>query len=123
MSSIWLKKNLGFESVFAIKTNHAGLPKEQVETLMEDFPSGSHVLLKGKCEGCVLYFLGYKYNCRKVLCFLCSENSGDFKEGLPYVARFHDTNGNMQNREVYRPSIISDYFGFSNKIVRHNHIR
>ena len=90
---------------------------------MEDFPSGSHVLLKGKCEGCVLYFLGYKYNCRKVLCFLCSENSGDFKEGLPYVARFHDTNGNMQNREVYRPSIISDYFGLSNKIDRHNHIR
>ena len=90
---------------------------------MKDFPSGSHLLLKGKVEECVLYFIGYKYNSKKVLCFLCSEHAGDFQEGLPYVARFHDTNGNMQNREVYRSSVVSDYFGFSNKIDRHNHIR
>ena len=90
---------------------------------MKDFPSGSHLLLKANVDGCVLYFLGYKYNSKKVLCFLCSENAGDFQEGEPYVARFHGNDGNMHVREVYRPSIISDYFGVSNKIDRHNHIR
>ena len=42
---VWLKKEYGFESVFAVKTNHAGLPKEKLEDLMEDIPSGSHLVM------------------------------------------------------------------------------
>ena len=95
-----MKKKLGLESVVAIKTNHASLPKEEVENLMKDYPSGSHLLLSGQVDGQTLYFVGYKYNCKKVLLFLCSENSGLFTEGKPYLAKFPDHNGNVMHREV-----------------------
>ena len=109
--------------MLAIKTNHSGLPKEEVEKLMEDYPSGAHLVLSAKVDEETLYFVGYKYNKKKVLLFLCSENAGSFKEGTPYVAKFPDENGNVQRRNVRRPSVISDYFGLSNVVDRHNHVR
>ena len=63
---------------------------------MDDWPSGSNLVLKNKVDGEVLYYVGYKYNCKRVLGFLCSENAGSFKDGKPYEARFPDTHGNLQ---------------------------
>ena len=118
-----MKKNLGFESVLAVKTNHSSLPKQEVESLMKKYPSGSHLVLSGQVDGQILYFVGYKYNSKKVLLFLCSENSGLFTEGEPYLAKFPDHNGNVMHRKVPRPSVISEYFGVSNAVDRHNHLR
>ena len=118
-----MKKDFGFESVLAIKSNHSCLPKAEVETLMDDYPSGSHLVLSSKAEDETLYFVGYKYNSKKVLLFLCSENAGLFSDGKPYVAKFPDKNGNVQRRDVPRPTIVSDYFGVSNVVDRHNHLR
>ena len=67
---------------------------------MKDYPSGSHLILSGQVDGQTLYFVGYKYNSRKVLLFLCSENSGLFTEGKPYLAKFPDHNDNVMHREV-----------------------
>ena len=90
---------------------------------MEDYPSGSHLVMKANVQGEVLYFVGYKYNIRKVLCFVCSENAGSFDKGDPYIARFPDKNGNVNKREVPRPAVISDYFKVSNKVDIHNQLR
>ena len=91
----YLKKELGHESVMAVKTNHSGLPKEELEKLMDNYPSGASVVLKSTENDCVLYFIGYKYNSRKVLCFICSENAGSFQPGKPYEARFPNRSGNV----------------------------
>ena len=120
---VWLKKEYGFESVFAVKTNHAGLPKEKMEDLMDDYPSGSHLVMEANVDGELIYFVGYKYNCRKVLCFVCSNNAGSFSHGDPYIARFPDKNGNVNKRAVPRPSVLSDYFKVSNKVDIHNQLR
>ena len=121
--SLWLKKTYGFESTFNIKTNTAGLPKEKLETLMNDYPSGSNIVLKANVDGEDMYFVGYKYNARKVMCFLCSDNGGSFEDGDPYVARYADANGNVSKRLVPRPSVVSDYFQVSNKVDIHNQLR
>lgn len=118
-----LKETLGHESICAIKTSHAGLPKAFVEGLMKDFPSGSNITLKATIEGHNYYFVGYKYNSKRVLLFLCSENAGSLTAGSPYVARFSDSNGNMHSREVQRPEAICKYFKRSNSIDRHNQLR
>ena len=118
-----MKKTYGFESVFNIKTNNAGVPKEELETLMEDYPSGSSIVLKANVENEDVYFVGYKYNARKVMCFLCSENAGSFEDGDPYVARFPDKNGNVSKRLVPRPSVLLDYWKVSNRVDVHNQVR
>ena len=94
--SHWLKKNLGHESVLAVKQNHSGLPKAELENLMKDYPSGADIVTKATIDGVVLFFVGYKYNSRKVLCFLCTENADSLQPGKPYVARFSDPRGNVK---------------------------
>lgn len=118
-----IKETLGHESVFAIKTSHAGLPKAYVEDLMKDFPSGANITMKATIEGNAYYFVGYKYNSKRILLFLCSENAGSLIAGSPYKARFSDSNGNMHSRDVDRPEAISKYFNRSNAIDRHNQLR
>ena len=121
--TLWLLETYGHESIFVIKTNHGGLPKAQMEEIMKDFPSGSNITMKATVRGKVVYFVGYRYNSKKTLLFLLSENAGSLTEGDPYIARFPDSNGNMKYREVPRPAAISKYFNRSNSIDRHNQLR
>lgn len=93
-----------------------------MEFVMDAYPSGSYIVMEATIEGQKLYLLGYKYNSSKVLTFLCSENAGLFQEGKPYIARFPDGNGNVNQREVPRPSVISDYFSLSNVVDVHNQL-
>jgi hypothetical protein len=58
-----------------------------------------------------------------VLVFLGTKNSGSTKLGDPYIARFPDANGNVAQRSVPRPDVISKYFNDSNVIDTHNQAR
>jgi hypothetical protein len=75
-------------------------------------PKGNHLIC-----------IGYKYSASKVLVFLGTRNAGSTKPGEPYIARFPDANGNVAQRSVPRPSVISKYFNDSNVIDSHNHAR
>jgi hypothetical protein len=44
-------------------------------------------------------------------------------DGDPYIARFPDANGNVAQRSVPRPDVISQYFSDSNVIDSHNQAR
>ena len=57
------KQKFGHEYFGAMKTNHSGTPKEKVEEIMKDWPSGSYLVLE--CEELGMFFVGYKYNYRK----------------------------------------------------------
>jgi hypothetical protein len=71
----------------------------------------------------IILAIGYKYNSRKVLCFVASENAGNTLAGEPYRARFKDNNSNLVSRPVDRPHLISTYFLRSNAVDKHNHVR
>lgn len=47
----------------ALKTNHSGTPKQEIEKIMEKWNPGSYIVLECKEHG--LWVLGYKYSYRK----------------------------------------------------------
>ena len=106
-----------------IKTAHAKFPKAYLELTMADWVPGSHLVLETTVKGNKYYAIGYKYNMKKVLCFVCTENAGSTEPGEPYEAKWTDNNGNPASRLIPRPSVLSHYFNYSNQIDKHNHAR
>jgi hypothetical protein len=68
-----------------------------------------------------LIAVGNKYNSKKVLCFVFTANCGLTLPGVPYVARFNDSYGNVVHCDIPQPQVIAEYFGKSNIIDAHNH--
>ena len=111
----------GHEYVGAMKTNHALYPKDEIELIMKNWPSGSYIVFQCVTPGGhTLIGTGYKYNARKVLCFISTKNAGSTKPGVPYVAKFNDGAGNVCERSVPRPAVLSKYFSKCNGIDSHN---
>ena len=88
---------------------------------MKDFPSGMHLVLDMMHEGVDLLAIGYKYNSKKVICFVCTAGCGNTMPGKPYEAKWMDANNNVMSRKVPRPQIASTYFQLCNTIDKHNH--
>jgi hypothetical protein len=106
----------------ALKTSTKCTPYQELIDKMADYPSGAYLVMACHTpKGHDLICIGYKYNARKVLVFLGTKNSGSTKPGEPYIARFPDANGNVAQRSVLRPDVISRYFNDSNVIDSHNH--
>jgi hypothetical protein len=108
----------------ALKTATRFTPFAELIETMKDWPSGAYLVTECTTPKLLnLICIGYKYNKRKVLVFLGTKNAGSTKPGEPYKARFMDRNGNMAERRVQRPDVISKYFGDSNVIDSHNQAR
>jgi len=93
---------------------------------MQKWPSGSYLVMKTMCPqtNIPLYALAYKYNIKKVLCFVMTANAGSTIPGsTPYIAQFPDKYGNLSTRNVPRPEVLATYFGHSNIIDSLNHKR
>lgn len=116
----------GHEIIAAVKTNKAHYPLKQIKKIMKKWPSGSHLVFECTAPetGVELVALGYKYNSKKVLCFVMTKNAGSTAIGdKPYVAKFADEHGNVKQRSVKRPAVLSVLFGDSDAIDSHNHCR
>lgn len=76
--------NCGGEWVGPVKTAHSCFPKEALEEKMKDWPSGTHLVLEASSpvHNKPLLAIGYKYNSRKVLCFVATKNAGSNKAGF-----------------------------------------
>jgi len=117
---LWRHYSVQFLGV--VKTNHARFPKEFIETTMKNWLAGSHIVLEGSAsEGVDLLSVEYKYNSRKVLCFVSTSNVGSTITSSFYKARWLDNNGNTMSRRIPCPDIMSTYFQYSNTIDKHNH--
>lgn len=120
----WMAER-GHSYVGALKTSSALFPKTELEEKMKEYPSGAYLVMEcvSPKGGHALVAIGYKYNKRKVLCFLATKSAGTTKAGTPYIAKFPDSMGNTCERAVPRPTVISEYFADSNKIDIHNQVR
>jgi hypothetical protein len=117
-----LKCNSRFVGV--VKTAHGRYPKLFLEQKMKNWPAGSHLVLEGTTlTGVRLLAIGYKYNKRKVLCFIATATAGHTEQGEPYKAKWIGDNGEKFMKTVPRPDVIARYFRFSNGIDKHNHAR
>lgn len=65
-----LKNRYGHEYFGALKTSHSGTPKDPVGGIMQDWPSGSYLVLE--CEELQLIFIGYKYSYKRKGRFVCN---------------------------------------------------
>ena len=111
------------EFVGVVKTAHSLFPKAWLEQTLKDKSAGSRLVLTTTYQGVKLVALGYKYNKRKVLCFITTEGAGNTMNGNPYIQRWPDEHGNLHMREVARPAVVSEYFEASPRIDNQNQSR
>lgn len=84
---IALRTKLGHEYFGALKTNHSGTPKAEVEEIMKDWPSGSYLVLE--CKEIELFYVGYKYSYkRKGMSAICNVNSAHHIHSLIFPVQF-----------------------------------
>ena len=110
----------GINFIGVIKTAHALYPKDYIHQLMGPMPASSRIVLQADFEGEALYAVRYKYNRKKVLFFVCTARVADMNDGIPYMQRWADENGNLCTREIPRPGVVSRYFKDSPKVDNHN---
>jgi hypothetical protein len=113
----------GINVIDVMKTAHAFHPKDYIQQLLGPLPTGSRIVLRADVEGEDLYAVGYKYNRKKVIFFLCTAGLADLNDEVPFMQRWADDNGNLCTRDVPRPGVISRYFKGSLKVDNHNQAR
>ena len=104
---------LGVELIGMVKTNTKGFRKDKIENLTKTWPGGSYLVLRSKPMvpgGRPLIAIGYKYNARKVLSFIVTDNTGTTKTGIPYLSKYPDQFTNVSIRPVARPVVMSNLF-------------
>ena len=67
--------------------------------------------------------IGYKYNARKVLSFIFTDNAGITKTDIPYLSKSHDPFTNVCILPVARPLVMSKCFSAVNEVDSHNKSR
>ena len=104
---------MGSEFIGMVKTNTKGFCKETIEELTNDWPGGSYLVLRSNPMvpgDRPLISIGYKYNARKFLSFIVTDNSGSTKTGIPYLSKYPDQFTNVAFRPVARPLVVSKTF-------------
>ena len=104
---------VGAELIGMMKTNTKGLCKETIEKLTRDWPGGSYLMLRSKPMvpgDRTLIAISYKYNLRKVLYFIVTDNAGIRKTGITYLSKYTDQFSNVAIRPVARPLVMSIFF-------------
>lgn len=82
-----LKRKFGHEYFGALKTNHSGTPKAEVEEIMKDWPSGSYLVLE--CKEVGLFYVGYKYSYkRKGTSTICTIYTAYHMHSLKFPVQF-----------------------------------
>ena len=92
-----------------MKTNTKVFYKERIEKLTKYWPGGSYLVLRSKTmvpKDRPLISIGYKYNARKVISFIVTDNVGITKTGISYLSKYPDQFTNVFIRPVARPLVM-----------------
>ena len=84
---------VGAKLICMVKTNTKGLCKENIENLRNDCTGGSYLVSSIKpmvLGGRLIISIVYKYNARKSLYFIVTENAGITYTSLPYLPKSPD---------------------------------
>mmetsp|Transcript_19080 Transcript_19080/g.18326 ORF Transcript_19080/g.18326 Transcript_19080/m.18326 type:complete len:258 (+) Transcript_19080:536-1309(+) len=105
-----------------VKTAQSRFPKSFLDDKMKDYTGGTWITLEGltELEGQDLVDIGYKYNKKTILSFVCTRGAGTTVARNPYEETSPDRYGNICKRLVRRPHVISQFFNFSNCVDVHN---
>ena len=70
-----------------------------------------------------LISIGYKYNTRKVLYFIVTDNAGITQAGITYLSKYPDQFTNVDIRPVACPLVMYKFFGVVNEVDSRNKSR
>ena len=70
-----------------------------------------------------LIAIGYKYNARKVLSFIVTDNAGIEQEGIPYLSKNNEQFTNVVVSPVARTLVMSKFFSTVNDFDSYNKSR
>ena len=108
-----------------VKTNTKGFCKDKIDNLTKNWPGGSYLVLRSNPMvpgGRPLIAIGYKYNARKVIHFIVTDNTGIINTGIPYLSKYPDQFTNFSIRPVGRPLVMSKQSAV-NEVDSHNKSR
>jgi len=91
----------------AVENTHSRYPKAWLEEKMKEWSAGSHLVLKAKIEGVKLVAVGYKYNQKKVPCFIATEGAGYTKAGQPYEVTWKNMDCNTESKAIFRLGLVA----------------
>ena len=74
-------------------------------------------------RGRPLIAIGYKYNARKVLYFIVTDNAGRTQAGPTYLSNYPDQFTNFAIRPVANTLVMYTFFGAVNEVESHNKSR
>ena len=82
--------DVGADIIGMVKINTKGLCKDTIENITRDCPGGYYLVME--CKPMVtgdrtLIAIVYKYNTRKVLYFIVTEDTGSAEAGIPYLSQ------------------------------------
>ena len=100
---------VGAELIGMVKKNTKVLFKEIIENLTNDWPGSSYFVLRSKPmvpRDRPLIAIGYKYNARKVTCFIVTDNAGITNTVIPYLSKYPDQFTNVSILPVARPLVM-----------------
>ena len=106
---------VGAEFIGMVKTNTKGFYKERIEKLTKYWPGGSYLVLRSKTmvpKDRPLISIGYKYNARKVISFIVTDNEVITKTGITYLYKYPDQFTNVAIRPVACTLVMSKKFCF-----------
>ena len=100
---------MGAELIGMVKTNTKGFSKETIEKLTKDWPGGSYLVLRSKPMvpgDKPLIAIGYKYNARKVVHFIVTDNARSTKTGIHYLSKHPEQFTNVAIIPVSHPLVM-----------------
>ena len=92
-----------------VKKKTKGFCKETIEKLTKDWPGGSYLVLRSKPMvpgDRPIIAIGYKYNARKVLSFIVTDNTGITNTGTIYLSQYPEQLTYVAIRPVARPLVM-----------------
>ena len=101
---------VGAELIFMVKKNTKGFFKETIKKLTKDWHGSSYLVLRIKPMvpgDRPLITISYKYNARKALSSIVTDNTGSTKTGIPYLYKYPDQFNNVAICPVARTLVMS----------------
>ena len=104
---------VGADLIGMMRTNTKGFCKDTIENLTKDWPVGSYPALRSKPMvpgGRPHITISYKYNLRKVLSFIVTDNKGSTQTVITYLSKYPDQFTNVDIHPVSRLLVMSISF-------------
>jgi hypothetical protein len=125
-SCVELKRVLGLYSTFIVKQNVNYFPMKVLHAVLVarhgSRPAGNWVVMKSTIGGVDLYVMAYAWSSKGVA-YMVSTCGKTVMHEKAYISRFEDEYGNVQHKELARPTIAHMLYEFLPLIDEHNKAR